>query len=106
MFAMQIPHEVEPLLYQLQADYPRAVNSIRLMWGSDKDCQNFFATLLSYSSNKNQQGFSHDAFRIVSKIRDIYKQQLIEFSCINKSKDEVAAFKAQLDDAWNRALYG
>lgn len=103
---MQIPSEVEPLLYQLQADYPRAVNSIRIMWSSEPDCQNFFATLLSYSGNKNQQGFSNEAFRLISKIRDIYKAQLIEFVCLNKSKDEIAAFKAQLDDAWNRALYG
>ena len=106
MFVMQIPEEVKDLLYQLEADYPRAANNIRLMWSTEKDCQNFFATLLSYSGNKNQQGFSSDAFRLITKIRDLYKAQFIEFSCINKNKDEVAAFKAQLDDAWDRALYG
>lgn len=106
MFTMQIPQEVEPLLYQLEADYSRAAKSIRLMWSNDKDSQDFFATLLSYSGNKNQQGFTHEAFKIVSQIRDIYKKQLIEYSCINKSRDEVEAFKAKLNDTWDRALYG
>jgi len=105
MFVMKVPPEVEELLYQLQADYPRAAQNIRMLWGPDKASLEFFKELLSYQAGTSQQGFSHDAFKLLAKIRDIYVESYIEFKCINASKGERELFRRNLMDVWDRAMF-
>lgn len=105
MFIMRVPKEAEELLYRLQADYPRASAGIRSMWGPDRDNLAFFQSLLIYQSDSNKQGFSPEAFSILSRIRDIYIREYVEFKCINLSKSEAAAFRSNIMDVWDRALF-
>jgi len=105
MFIMKVPPEVEELLYELQADYPRAAGGIRVMWGPEKDSLNFFRDLLTYQADASKQGFSPAAFKLLSKIRDIYIDHYIEFKCINLSKSETSIFRKNLMDVWDRALF-
>jgi hypothetical protein len=105
MFVMKIPPEVEAMLSQLQVDYPRATQNIRMMWGPEKASLGFFRDLLTYQSDTSRQGFSHDAFKLLCKIRDIYLENYIEFKCINVSKGERELFRKNLMDVWDRALF-
>lgn len=102
---MKVPPEAEELIFQLQAEYPRAAQNIRLLWGPDKDSLDFFKTLLTYQAGASRQGFSHDAFKLLTKIRDIYVEKYIEFKCINASKGERELFRKNLMDVWDRALF-
>lgn len=102
---MKVPPEVEELLEQLQRDYPRAAQNIRMMWGPEKVSLDFFRDLLTYQSDSSRQGFSHDAFKLLTKIRDIYIEKYIEFKCINLSKSQSSAFRKNLMDVWDRALF-
>lgn len=105
MFIMRIPNEVEELLYKLQADYPRASGGIRSMWGPEKDSLEFFKELLTYQADTSKQGFTPEAFSILSKIRDIYIEKYVEFKCIGLSKSETSIFRKNLMDVWDRALF-
>jgi len=105
MFVMKVPLEVEELIQQLQLDYPRASQNIRMLWGPEKASLEFFQELLSYRAGSSQQGFSHDAFKLLAKIRDIYVESYIEFKCINVSKGEREMFRRNLMDVWDRAIF-
>jgi hypothetical protein len=105
MFVMKIPPEVEEMLSQLQVDYLRAAQNIRMMWGPEKASLEFFRDLLTYQSDASRQGFSHDAFKLLSKIRDIYVENYIEFKCINMPKSQTSIFRKNLMDVWDRALF-
>jgi hypothetical protein len=105
MFMMRLPKEAEELLYILQADYPRASDGIRCMWGPEKDNLAFFKDLLTYQSDASKQGFSPEAFSLLSKIRDIYIREYIEFKCISLSKVEAETFRRNIMDVWDRALF-
>jgi hypothetical protein len=105
MFVMKVPPEVEELLQQLRQDYPRAEQNIRMLWGPEKASLDFFRDLLTYQAGTSRQGFSHDAFKMLTKIRDIYVESYIEFKCINASKGEREMFRKNLMDVWDRALF-
>ncbi len=102
---MKVPPEAEELIYQLQADYPRAAAGIRSMWGPEKDSLIFFKELLTYQADSSKQGFSPESFKILSKIRDMYIDQYVQFKCINLSKFETAQFHKSLMDVWDRVLF-
>ena len=105
MFLMALPSEVEELIDQLQTEYPRAAANIRMLWGPDKVSQDFFRELLTYRADTSRQGFSHDAFKILTKIRDAYIESYIEFKCINVTAEERARFRRNMMDVWDRALF-
>lgn len=94
--------DVEELVKQLEALYPRAANNIRTFWGAEEDCKTFFTTLLSNTTGKNQVGFSFEAMRLIDQIHDKYVQQLEQFKKINKSKDELQIMDAVEKNVWSK----
>jgi len=75
------------------------------MWGPEKDSLNFFRDLLTYQADTNKQGFTPEAFKILSKIRDIYIDNYIKFKCISLSKSQASLFLKNLMDVWDRAMF-
>lgn len=101
MFLMRIPPEIESILKDLDPTYPRLAKQIRLMWGDDQQCQNFFDELLTYKADFDREGFSIEAYRKLELIQKEYNEQLFLYRTRNLSPEERE--RRRVADIWSVA---
>ena len=73
MFNHNIPPEIEAMIDEVGISYPTLAGKIRIMWSEEKDCQDFFESLLYYKADFDREGFDFGTYMKLNSIVEAYK---------------------------------